>query len=163
LLHELLVAVIQKGNGLTYAWNAVLTLIEAGVFTAKRREGAIVEVVLETTVRKVQAYFKARKSVAEPHPTSDIREAEQPTQATDTGGVHRRKRPERSRSRNEARDKWIYEECRRGTQYKTIVAKLKTKPESWDRIESIQGIRHAARQYARRNGLPPPPPRQSTE
>lgn len=71
------------------------------------------------------------------------------------------KAKQRDRDKNlESRDKWIYDECCKGTPYDLIVSKLKKKPKSWDRIESKQGIRSAAKRYADRNGLPQVPRRQ---
>ena len=57
------------------------------------------------------------------------------------------------------RDKWLYDECWKGTVYGTIVSRLKKKPKSWDRIESVQGIKKAATRYAKRHGLPDIPKR----
>ncbi len=61
----------------------------------------------------------------------------------------------------EARNKWLYEEACKGTPYKVIVTKLAKKPKSWERIESISGIKRASRAYAERHGLFLPPARQS--
>ena len=60
----------------------------------------------------------------------------------------------------EARDKWVYGECCKGTQHKTIALKLPKKNPKWPRITTKQGILDCAKRYARRNGLPAPPPRQ---
>jgi hypothetical protein len=65
----------------------------------------------------------------------------------------------------EARDEWIYNLCcadNPKVPHKTIVAKLREchKTKGWKMIESIQGIRRAATEYAERHGLPPPPRRQ---
>ena len=60
----------------------------------------------------------------------------------------------------EARDRWIYQECCRRVAYDTIAIRLKSKPSSWPRIESKQGIQNAAKRYAERNNLPPIPKRQ---
>ena len=65
----------------------------------------------------------------------------------------------RRNSSSDARDKWIYEECCKGTAYLTIVNKLKTKPKTWDRIDTEQGIRRAAKSYAKKHDLPPIPSR----
>lgn len=59
----------------------------------------------------------------------------------------------------EARNKWLYEQCKKGTPYKQIIAKLREKPKSWGRISTVQGIKKAALAYADRHGLEPPPPR----
>lgn len=63
-------------------------------------------------------------------------------------------------SPNEPRDKWIYDECCKGTVYKTIISRLGHKPKSWGRISSAQGIRSAIKRYCKRHNLPEPPPRQ---
>jgi hypothetical protein len=62
-------------------------------------------------------------------------------------------------AKQEERNKWIYDECFKGTPYKEIVAKLLPQQE-WRKIRSIQGIRHAAKKYAERHGLSPIPSRQ---
>jgi hypothetical protein len=61
----------------------------------------------------------------------------------------------------EERDKWIYERCYDGLTYKNIMLTLAKNTSGWDRIESPQGIRDRAKAYAKRHGLPEPPPRQS--
>lgn len=60
----------------------------------------------------------------------------------------------------EARDKWIYGECCKGTPYDTIANRLKKKSRRWPRIESKQGVRAAAIRYAERHKLPEIPRRQ---
>jgi hypothetical protein len=60
----------------------------------------------------------------------------------------------------EARDRWIYAECLKLTPYDTIALRLKKKPPAWPRIGTKQGIYDAAKKYAKRNNLPPIPPRQ---
>lgn len=58
----------------------------------------------------------------------------------------------------EARDKYIYEECCKGTKHSTIQRHVKGQ---WSSSSlSINGIRDAAKRYARRHKLPMPPPRQ---
>ncbi|HEV2971887.1 MAG TPA: hypothetical protein VGY55_18070 [Pirellulales bacterium] len=64
-------------------------------------------------------------------------------------------------SGNEARDKWIYDEARKTTGWKTIVARLKNKPKKWLRISSVSGIKAAAVRYADRHELPLPDPRKA--
>jgi hypothetical protein len=61
---------------------------------------------------------------------------------------------------NDARDKWIYDECMKGTAYKAIVLRLKNKSPKWVPIESDPGVRRAAIRYAERHGLRPIPLRQ---
>lgn len=60
----------------------------------------------------------------------------------------------------EARDKWIYEQCRKRVEYSKIISKLGKKPATWPRIESPNGIKNAAKWYAKRHELPPIPKRQ---
>ena len=62
--------------------------------------------------------------------------------------------------RNEARDKWIYQQCYKGTEHGTIIRRLKRKPKSWARIESVQGIRGVVKRYCKRHNLAEPPKRQ---
>lgn len=70
------------------------------------------------------------------------------------GGIHRDKG-------TEARDKWIYEECCKLKAYKLIIAQLRQKPKAWERIESVPGIKRAAKAYAVRHNLELPPARKS--
>lgn len=58
----------------------------------------------------------------------------------------------------EARDKWIYQQCIKGTDYENIKINLERKctTKKWEPIDSIQGIRQAAIRYAKRQGLPEP-------
>jgi hypothetical protein len=56
-----------------------------------------------------------------------------------------------------ARDKFIYDESCKGTPWPMIQAKVNAKSE-WDAIYSRQGIDSAAKRYAKRLGLPAPPP-----
>jgi hypothetical protein len=60
----------------------------------------------------------------------------------------------------EDRDKFIYEEYLNVTSLKNIIIKINKIPE-WDEIKTKQGIKDAAKRYAKRHGLPPPPPRQT--
>ena len=59
----------------------------------------------------------------------------------------------------EARDKWIYDQCKKGTVFSTIINRLSKRPKSWGRIGSVQGIKDAAKRYANRHNLPLPPRR----
>lgn len=65
----------------------------------------------------------------------------------------------------EARNKWLYQQCCKGRQmpYANIIAELKRiAPEKgWEPIESIQGIRAAAKQYAASHNKPLIPNRQN--
>jgi hypothetical protein len=60
----------------------------------------------------------------------------------------------------EARDHWIYDECCKRTPYESIARNLPKKNPRWFPISSKQGILQAAKRYAERHGLPPPPSRQ---
>ncbi|WP_422928367.1 hypothetical protein [Singulisphaera sp. PoT] len=59
----------------------------------------------------------------------------------------------------ESRDKYIYENCCNGTAYQKIINAVK-RQSGWQSIDSVQGIRDAAKRYAERHNLAPPPPRQ---
>jgi hypothetical protein len=63
----------------------------------------------------------------------------------------------------EARDRWIYQKCAKGVAYKTIKTELSIlcQKKGWRKINSIQGIRSAARNCAQRHGLPMPASRQN--
>jgi hypothetical protein len=63
----------------------------------------------------------------------------------------------------EARDRWIYNSCRKKLPYKEIVRTLKERAvtKGWESIQSIQGVREAAIKYAERHHLPPIPNRQN--
>jgi hypothetical protein len=68
-------------------------------------------------------------------------------------------------SKMEARDKWLYQQVRKGKEkpLDQIVAELKriAPQRKWRIIATVQGIRNAAIKYAERHGLPPPQPRQN--
>jgi hypothetical protein len=73
----------------------------------------------------------------------------------------RKKASPRQRPSLEARNKWLYELAfNKEITYQQLINNLKEHPE-WPRISTIQGVRHAIRDYAKRHGLPEPPPRQS--
>jgi hypothetical protein len=68
-----------------------------------------------------------------------------------------------SRNRKlEARDRWLYQQCCARVPYKAILSQLKNlgPGKGWQRLGSIQGIRKAARSYAKLHDLPYPAPRQ---
>ena len=60
----------------------------------------------------------------------------------------------------EARDKWVYNECCKGTAYDLIARNLPNKNHKWARIDTKQGILACAKRYAKRHRKPEPPPRQ---
>lgn len=59
----------------------------------------------------------------------------------------------------EARNKWLYEQCKNGKKYSAIIADLKNKPKSWARLEHPNSIKKAAEAYAARKQLQPIPRR----
>ena len=59
----------------------------------------------------------------------------------------------------EARNKWLYEQCKKGKKYSAIIADLKNKPKSWARLEHPNSIKKAAEAYATRKQLQPIPRR----
>jgi hypothetical protein len=63
---------------------------------------------------------------------------------------------------NDARDRWIYEQCCDGTPYDDIISQLRRNHEGWRYIKSATGIRNAAQQYAKRHKVSPPPRRRRT-
>lgn len=65
---------------------------------------------------------------------------------------------------NDDRDKWIYDQCCKGTPHKVIAAGLRKKANRrrWRLIKSEQGIRRAAENHATRNGLQLPPKRKKS-
>jgi hypothetical protein len=63
----------------------------------------------------------------------------------------------------DARDQWISQQCFKGIAYDTVALRLKKKSKKWDRIDTKQGIRYAAQEYAKRHNLPPLPLRQDRD
>jgi len=63
----------------------------------------------------------------------------------------------------ETRNQWIYERAMKGDPWKRIQLALSAEcqPRGWERIETVQGIRKAAFDYAERHGLSPPPRRKA--
>lgn len=59
----------------------------------------------------------------------------------------------------EARGKWLYEQCCKGTKYAAIIANLNKKPKTWDRLNWPNSVKGAANEYAKRHGKPPIPRR----
>lgn len=62
---------------------------------------------------------------------------------------------------NDARDEWLYDLAMKTVAWGTIRMRLAKKPKSWERIDSDNGVKKAARAYAHRHGLPVPPPRKA--
>jgi hypothetical protein len=77
--------------------------------------------------------------------------------------VHRRPASTRQKKAVEQRNKWIYQQCRNGVPYKSIVAELKKRgpQKGWPLITSKQGIQAAATRYAEGHGHEKPAPRQN--
>jgi hypothetical protein len=61
-------------------------------------------------------------------------------------------------SRHDDRDKWIYEQAMNGREWDRIRSHL-DKHEEWEPIGTVNGVKDAARRYARRHGKPVPPRR----
>lgn len=61
-------------------------------------------------------------------------------------------------SGNEDRDAWIYAKVTAGIPYKEILSELR-KRSDWEPLETIEGVRRAARRHAERHGLKRPPSR----
>jgi hypothetical protein len=73
-------------------------------------------------------------------------------------GARKKRLPDAS---TDARDKWLYEQRCEGTADKVILAELHRRcaRERWEDIETVQGVRNRAADYASRNSLPKPAPR----
>lgn len=56
-------------------------------------------------------------------------------------------------SPNEQRDRWIYEQAKKGKAWKVISRALQDHPE-WEQLESPQGVRAAVERYIARHNLP---------
>jgi hypothetical protein len=63
-------------------------------------------------------------------------------------------------SANDARDKWIFDQCVAGERYSRIISHLAKNHPDWQPIEGTNGIKAAANRYAERHGLRPIPKRQ---
>lgn len=61
---------------------------------------------------------------------------------------------------NEPRDKWLYEQCRKGTKYSAIESRLRANTKGWRAVTGANSIRAAAGRYAQRHNLPAIPKRQ---
>lgn len=109
-------------------------------------EGARVFAGLGSETPGGRAFLKALRSFPTPRGGSGVVSAGAPVGPRPSG--------------NDDRDRWIYQECREGAPYKQVIAQLRDRSE-WEPIESAQGIRAAAKRYAERMGLPPPPRRKA--
>jgi hypothetical protein len=97
---------------------------------------------------------------------SALRSADDPAGGASAAARNRRQRVAIRSVRDrtlETRDRWIYQKCAKGVAYKTIKTELSMlcQKKGWRKINSIQGIRSAARSYAQRHGLPMPASRQN--
>jgi hypothetical protein len=76
-----------------------------------------------------------------------------------------RRKPQsvRRNSKAESRDKWIYEQCRKGTPHDQIVFALKkiAFDRGWKVVSSKQRIQQVGNEYADKHGLERPAPRQN--
>jgi hypothetical protein len=61
----------------------------------------------------------------------------------------------------EARDKWIYEQAMKGRAWASIMRSLDDKPKTWERLSTENGVKDAAKRYAKRHSLPMPQPRKA--
>lgn len=100
------------------------------------------------------------------------RMADAPTElvspGTASGGQPRSGRKEKRRvpsvnPKIKARDKWIYRKCCKGVAHDEIVAQLKRigPTRGWPIISTKQRIQQIGKEYAEKNGLPPPPSRRN--
>ena len=72
-----------------------------------------------------------------------------------------KRRPRNGKHPDDPRDKWIYEECMKGTPFGQVRTALKKKIQDGKKwtLLSPAGIKRAANRYAGRKGLPPLPSR----
>ena len=114
------------------------------------------EQLLHETMPKVGSFLSP--------PASDLQQTRGKTGCEDTKASKPTSCTKAIRDKKlETRDKWIYQKCFKGVAYKKILAELeRVGPEKgWPRISSIQGIRSAGLNYAKRHGCPTPPNRQA--
>jgi len=119
-------------------------------FNGQQTDQATADRYLHTTRERWWSYLAQKKA--------------QGGRALPVGTPRRRKAIRTLRDPNlEARDRWLYQQCYKGVAYKTIkrALGLRCQEKGWHMINSIQGIRCAARKYAGRHGLPMPPSRQN--
>jgi len=106
--------------------------------------------------RAEEVALERAKHVHEPdlaESQSEILDKQQPTKSS--------RSPVKKDKPTEARNKWVYEQCCKGTLHQTIALRLPKKNPRWTRITTKQGILACARKYAEDHKLPPPPSRQS--
>jgi hypothetical protein len=99
------------------------------------------------------------------HPNRDnVLDRKEALNGGQLSGQKERRRSKKVRDpKLEARDKWIYLRCCKRIPYKKVLAELSalSQRKDWEKIDSIQGIRSAAMNYAERHELPSIPNRQN--
>lgn len=76
----------------------------------------------------------------------------------------KRRRPAARDAKTEARDEWLYQQCKQGKQYKAAMLELNkiAVERGWEDLSSPQGVQQAVERYVARNNLDPLPPRKAT-
>jgi hypothetical protein len=106
--------------------------------------------------RYIQQFAEGLLAATRPRPQSLL----DPRPAATTPGAATRAKAVRDKKR-EARDRWIYQQCCKGTPHDVILAELKRIAllRGWSVVSSKQRVQQIGREYARRHGRKPPPPR----
>jgi hypothetical protein len=88
-------------------------------------------------------------------------QAAHPPQPEPPAVAPKRRRRRARDAKAEARDRWLYQQCKKGKQYKTIMLELGrvASDKGWEDLSSPQGVQQAVERYIARHGLDPLPPR----
>jgi hypothetical protein len=72
-------------------------------------------------------------------------------------------KPVKIKSKHEARNKWIYQQCRKGTEHDDIVIALEkiAAKRKWKPVGTKQRIQQIGKKYAKDHGIDPPLPRRN--
>lgn len=96
-------------------------------------------------------------------PTPSVEKAEHISTPVAATSTFCHKKTKSRHERTKPRDKWIYQQCCKGTPYDAIVAQLKriAVKRKWRIVSTKQRIQQIGIEYAQANGLPLPPSRQN--
>jgi hypothetical protein len=106
--------------------------------------------------RDIQQFAEELLAATRPRPESLL----DPDPAATAPGSATRVKAVRDKKR-EARDRWIYQHCCKGTPHDVIVAELKriALRHGWSLVSTKQRVQQIGSEYARRHERKPPPPR----
>lgn len=106
--------------------------------------------------RDIQQFAEKLLAATRPRPESLL----DPGSAATTPGTATRVKVVRDKKR-EDRDRWIYQQCCKGTPHDVIVADLRRIAllRGWSVVRSKQRVQQIGSEYARRHERKPPPPR----